>query len=140
MKTLAIAFSFLLVSSLASAADSRASSTDKRPSPHGVAGQCQICHVEPEDVLSGWFTSGVRKRALVVDHNTLCRQCHGVAFGHGVEKEPETNDEGFPLAPDGTIACAITCHNMHIKAEDPVQNRYHLRAKQPTLCLSCHRK
>lgn len=115
---------------------------EKRPSPHGVEGSCQVCHVESEDRLNRWslFSFGVDKKKLSLDFNDVCRQCHGMAFGHGVGKTPRLNRGELPLDKDGKIACAVTCHNMHIQTDDHTQNRYHLRLKNPDLCLSCHDK
>ena len=131
---------FTLIPLCSFASGDTAENIEKRPSPHGIDGMCQVCHVEPEDTLTGWFTSGTRKRNMILDNNALCRQCHGFDFGHGVGKIPKQNREELPMDKEGKIACAITCHNMHIKSENHAQNRYHLRLKVPNLCLSCHNK
>lgn len=132
---------FSTVISLCSfASGGAAENIEKRPSPHGIDGMCQVCHVEPEDTLTGWFTSGARKRSMILDSNALCRQCHGIDFGHGVGEIPRLNREDLPMDKDGKIACAITCHNMHIKSDNHAQNKYHLRLSIPNLCLSCHKK
>lgn len=108
--------------------------------PHGRQGNCQICHVESEESLNSWFTFGSSKRKLKTDYNSICRQCHGVDFGHGIGKIPEMNREDLPMDQEGRIACAITCHNMHIQADDSLQNRFHLRYSYTRLCTSCHNK
>lgn len=135
-----IQFIFTLTPFESVASDSTVVNKIKRPSPHGVKKSCQVCHVETEDTLNGWFTSGARKRSMLLDYNALCQQCHGIDFGHGVNRVPKMNREELPMGKEGKIACAITCHNMHIKADDYAQNRYHLRLKVPDLCLSCHDK
>ncbi|MBT0662790.1 cytochrome C [Geobacter pelophilus] len=114
--------------------------TVKAPSPHGVAGKCQVCHVEPEDSLNSWFTFTSTKKKLTLDFNEVCRQCHGLDFGHGVGKKPALNRESLPLDSSGKITCAVTCHNIHIASDDPRQSQYHLRLIGAPLCLSCHKK
>lgn len=109
-------------------------------SPHGEDADCSICHVAPEKDLRSWFTFPWTKKKFKLDYNSLCRQCHGVDFGHGVGEKPTLNRDGLPLDANETIACAITCHNMHVSSEDPVQNRYHLRISRDKLCFSCHNK
>ncbi len=115
-------------------------SRQAKPSPHGDNAQCGVCHVASVEDLNSWFTFQSTKKQLIADFNSLCRNCHGVEFGHGVGKKPALNRDPLPLALDGTIACAITCHNMHVKSDDPGQNRYHLRASPEKLCISCHNK
>jgi len=108
-------------------------------SPHTENGDCALCHVAPKEKLQGWFVFGSTKRQLISDPNTLCRKCHGVSFGHGVGKKPAMNRADLPLDADGTITCALTCHNMHISGlDDPNQQRLHLRLPQLKLCASCH--
>lgn len=110
-------------------------------SPHNENADCALCHVAPREKLESWFTFGSTKRQLTADHNALCRKCHGVSFGHGVEKKPALNRENLPLSPDGTINCALTCHDMHVvSADNPDQQRLHLRMPLVKLCLSCHDK
>lgn len=111
------------------------------PSPHNENGTCSICHVAPADTLRSWFAFGSTKRALVADPTTLCRTCHGVSFGHGIGKRPALNRDSLPLNNDGTINCALTCHDMHISGtDDPLQQRNHLRLQQDRLCFSCHNR
>ncbi len=108
--------------------------------PHRGEGNCQVCHVASENDLTSWFTFTSTKKMLRKDFNELCRQCHGIQFGHGVGKAPSMNKRDLPLDADGKIACAITCHNMHVKDGDPVQQKYHLRFTQYELCVSCHKQ
>jgi hypothetical protein len=115
-------------------------SLKQKLSPHGKTAQCGVCHVAPEDDLRSLFTFPSTKRKFVTDLNSLCRQCHGVDFGHGVEKKTDMNKDNLPMDADGKIACAITCHNMHVKSDDQIQNRYHLRTTREKLCFSCHNK
>jgi len=110
-------------------------------SPHNDKGDCALCHVASAETLRGWFVFGSTKRQLVSDPTTLCQKCHGVSFGHGVGRKPEMNRAELPLSANGTINCALTCHNMHISnTGDPVQDRFHLRLPVASLCLSCHEK
>lgn len=106
--------------------------------PHDDKGNCDICHLAPESDLRSWFTFGSTKRKLHGDYNALCLKCHNIALGHGVGKRPKTNRERLPLDGDGKIACAITCHNMHIKSDDQKQAKFHLRTPVNSLCRSCH--
>jgi len=109
--------------------------------PHGDSGECSLCHVSPVDKLRGWFVLPSTKRQLVADPTTICQKCHGLSFGHGVGKKPHMNRSGLPLSADGTINCALTCHDMHIKVVDSDnQQRFHLRLPHTTLCVSCHDK
>lgn len=110
-------------------------------SPHNENGDCAQCHVAPREKLESWLTFGSTKRQLHADHNALCRKCHGVSFGHGAGKKPAMNRANLPLSSDGTINCALTCHDMHVVSEDnPDQQRLHLRMPLVKLCLSCHDK
>ncbi len=137
MKTLAGA---LMVSLLAvSSAAGETGSHPARVNPHSGTGNCHVCHVATEADLGSRFTSPSVKKKLLADSTRLCRQCHGVAFGHGVGKTPAMNRRDLPLDADGKIACAMTCHNIHVKSDDPVQSRYHLRLTRDELCLSCHK-
>jgi hypothetical protein len=106
--------------------------------PHDDKGNCDICHMASESDLRSWFTFGSTKKRLRKDYNGLCQQCHTVDMGHGVGKRPQMNRERLPLDGDGKIACAITCHNMHIKSDDREQAKFHLRTPVDTLCRSCH--
>lgn len=109
--------------------------------PHGDSGDCSLCHVAPVEKLRGWFVFPATKRQLVADPTTLCQKCHGVSFGHGVGKKTHMNRSGLPLGANGTINCALTCHDMHISGvDDETQQRFHLRLPQSILCVSCHDK
>lgn len=109
--------------------------------PHLAPESCGVCHVQPKEKLESFFTSSVSKRQLRSDHVALCKQCHGMGFGHGVGMKPVMNREGFPLAADGTITCATTCHAMHVKnPADQEQEHYHLRLPLAKICFSCHDK
>lgn len=109
--------------------------------PHENQESCEVCHLLPTEKLGGFFTSKTSKRQLSADHVNLCRQCHGMGFGHGVGKKPDMNREGLPLADDGTITCATTCHAMHVNnPADHEQGHYHLRLPVLKLCFSCHEK
>ncbi len=95
----------------------------------------------PEAKLKSLSVPVSNKQSLRADLVAVCRKCHGVGFGHGVGKKPDMNRESLPLGTDGTITCAITCHNMHLKdATDWHQKRYHLRLPIGKLCISCHNK
>ncbi len=117
--------------------------------PHSEAGDCGICHVASAGKLRSWFAFASTKREMKMDLNELCRRCHpvepthaggfiGVGKGHATGKKTPINHENLPLANDGTITCAITCHNMHVTAEDRTQQLKHLRLPINKLCLSCH--
>ena len=109
--------------------------------PHADAESCGVCHVLPKEKLGSFFASSASKRELRSDHVALCKQCHGMGFGHGVGMKPEMNRDGLPLAGDGTITCATTCHAMHVKnAVDQEQEHYHLRIPLSKICFSCHEK
>ncbi len=116
-------------------------SSAKSVNPHTESANCEVCHMVPEAELKSLSVPGSKMRSLRADLVTVCRQCHGVGFGHGVGKKPEMNRESLPLDTDGTITCAITCHSMHLKdATDWHQKRYHLRLPIEKLCISCHNK
>lgn len=106
--------------------------------PHMQSENCDICHVISQDDLNSWFTFPSTKKAMKKDLNSTCQQCHGVEFGHGIGKWTKLNRANLPLDSEGYIACAITCHDMHVKATDQHQNKFHLRAPSMKLCLSCH--
>lgn len=112
----------------------------REKSPHVGEGHCKLCHLATEADLDSWFTFSSTKRKLRKDFNELCRQCHGVQFGHGVGKAPALNQRDLPLDAEGKIACAVTCHNMHVKSDDFIQKKYHLRLPQRDLCVSCHKE
>jgi hypothetical protein len=133
-----LAFALLLVMAGPLGAEVTAVPGAEKGNPHGAKGKCEVCHQASEDTLTGWFTFSSTKKKMRMDLNSLCRQCHGVQFGHGVGKHTEMNLKGLPMDVEGKITCAITCHNMHVKSTDPVQSRYHLRLPKNTLCLSCH--
>jgi len=106
--------------------------------PHTEIGNCQVCHVASEEDLKSWFTFTSTKKTMKGDLNSICQQCHGVEFGHGIGKWTKHNKDGLPMDDRGYIACAITCHDMHGKSSDYQQNKFHLRAPSMKLCLSCH--
>lgn len=110
-------------------------------SPHKADGDCSICHVASKEDLNSWFTFSSTKRKLVADPVKLCVRCHGTGFGHGTGKKPDINKTNLPLNSDGTITCAITCHNMHLtEFKDKGQERFYLRYDNVKLCTSCHDK
>ena len=107
-------------------------------SPHSDSGDCSLCHVSSVEALRGWFVFDSTKRKLKDGPVEVCKKCHGLGFGHATGKRPVVNHAELPLSDDGTINCATTCHNMHIRAEDPKQTFYHLRLPFDFLCISCH--
>lgn len=107
-------------------------------SPHNDSGECTICHVYPAETLRGWFVLGSTRKKLKNDLVEVCRKCHGSGFGHGTGKKTAVNHGGLPLDDRGEITCATTCHDMHVKSEDPKQTFYHLRLPFDALCVSCH--
>lgn len=119
------------------------------PNPHSESGDCSVCHVASVDKLRGWFVFGSTKKELKDDLNTVCKKCHtvqisspdgliGVGVGHATGKKTSINHKNLPLASDGTITCAITCHNMHVISDDRHQQLKHLRLPANSLCISCH--
>lgn len=106
--------------------------------PHTLKGNCDICHSASEKDLNSWFTFSSTKRLMKKDLNMTCQQCHGVEFGHGIGKWTNLNRDNLPMDANGYIACAITCHDMHVKTTDQHQNKFHLRVPSNKLCLSCH--
>lgn len=121
-------------------AATNSSKLEAKVSPHGKSAACPSCHVEPEARLGSPLASLEEKRKLKSDFVQVCRQCHGNDFDHGVGKVPPINREQLPLDSAGKIVCAVTCHSMHIKSEDQVQDKYHLRLPYKRLCASCHDK
>lgn len=120
-----------------------------KTSPHSDTGNCSICHVASTDKLRSWFAFGSTKREMNDDLNHLCQKCHtvqintaegalGVGVGHATGKKTLINHRNFPLAPDGTITCATTCHDMHVESKDMHQQRKHLRVPAKELCIACH--
>lgn len=121
---------------------------DIKVNPHSEGGDCAVCHVAPPDKLRGWFVFGSTKREMKADLNQLCLQCHtvkpepegslGVGIGHATGKKPAANRGDLPLASDGTITCATTCHNMHVISDNRQLQQKHLRLPANSLCISCH--
>lgn len=119
-----------------------------KTSPHSETGDCAICHVAPVNKLRGWFVFGSTKREMKEDLNQLCLKCHaieplpegslGVGTGHAAGKKPAVNHQNLPLASDGTITCATTCHNMHITSDERQLQLKHLRLPVNSMCNSCH--
>lgn len=119
-----------------------------KANPHSADGDCAVCHVAPPDKLRGWFVFGSTKREMKADLNRLCLQCHtieplpedsvAVGIGHATGKKPAVNRANLPLASDGTITCATTCHNMHVTPDERQLQLKHLRLPAGSLCLSCH--
>lgn len=137
MKAAIVLGLFLLAASVG--AEDLKAQTQNIPNPHNDNGDCALCHVAPVEKLRGWFVLGSTKRQLVADPVHLCLKCHKAAFGHGIGKKPAMNRAGLPLNDDGTITCAITCHDMHITGgEDQMQMRFHMRLPVNKLCASCH--
>jgi hypothetical protein len=119
-------------------------------SPHSDNGDCAICHVAPTEKLRSWFAFGSTKREMKPDLDKICRGCHviepeqagslGVGKGHAAGKKPAINVNNLPLAKDGTINCATTCHNLHISSDaKPSLVHKRLRASSNELCTSCHK-
>lgn len=139
MKIRAIAIGIIFSPVLLFAEELPSSVPDKKLNPHTGKGNCQVCHVETEESLNAWSFFGSAKRRMNADHNAVCTQCHGLEFGHGVGKTPRTNTDNLPMDENGKIACALTCHDMHVKAKDRDQTRYHLRYPRNRICESCHK-
>lgn len=143
IKTISVTMSMLFSCSAGYAAD------NARISPHSDSGDCTICHVAPVGKLRGWFVFGSTKREMKSDLNQLCLQCHtvkaavpgemGIGIGHATGKTLKTNDQNLPLAQDGTITCATTCHNIHVDSDDRQLHPKLLRLPPNVLCVSCHR-
>ena len=137
----------LFLGTMTLSAASSSGGTDSGPpslhgkNPHAVTADCSLCHVASMDKLRGWFVFPSTKRLLVSDPTTLCRNCHGVSFGHGIGKKPHMNRADLPLNADGTVNCALTCHDMHVSdVDDAAQQNFHLRLPHSKLCVSCHDK
>lgn len=142
-KSLYALITVLILSSAVSAA------SDVTVSPHSDSGDCSVCHVASVDKLRSWFTFGSTKRELKGDLNNICQRCHDVqidspdgmlviGIGHATGKKTALNRADLPLDGSDKINCATTCHNMHIKSEDPHQQRKFLRLPSNSLCVSCH--
>ena len=118
--------------------------------PHSDEGDCAVCHVAPASKLRSWFAFASTKRELKYGLNQICQQCHtieptpagslGIGIGHATGKKTAVNNQNLPLAGDGTITCATTCHDMHITSDDKQQQLKHLRLPVNSLCVSCHDK
>lgn len=114
--------------------------------PHTDDGDCAICHIAPVSKLRGWFVFESTKKEMKLDLDKLCLKCHtvdptpegslGIGIGHATGKKLENNLKNLPLASDGTITCATTCHNMH---PGPNNNKL-LRSSINELCVSCHNR
>lgn len=124
---------------------------DEKHNPHSDTGDCATCHVASSEKLRGWFVFGATKKEMKADLNQICQRCHKVqpnhadglavvGTGHAIGRKPAVNHENLPLASDGTITCAITCHNMHVTSDDRHQQLKHLRLPVNSLCVSCHDK
>ena len=124
---------------------------DVKAGIHSDTGDCSICHVAPADKLRSWFTFGSTKKELKSDLNQICLGCHtvkpthaggfiGTGLGHATGKKPEINHENLPLASDGTITCATTCHDIHTTSDDRRLQRKRLRLPVNSMCISCHDK
>lgn len=122
----------------------------EKVSPHSDAGDCEICHVASADKLRSWFVVGSTKRKLKYDLNQVCLNCHtvdpshgggflGVGKGHATGKTTAINIHNLPLANDGTITCATTCHNVHVASDDRQLQLKRLRLPVNSLCMSCHK-
>lgn len=116
---------------------------------HSEKGDCSVCHVASVEKLNGWFVSKSTKQTMKHDYNKTCQQCHtvnpthaggffGTGNGHAVGKIPSINRAKLPLAADGTITCAVTCHTMHGSTDSSVPLHKHLRLSPEALCKSCH--
>lgn len=121
---------------------------DKKISPHSDEGDCAICHVAPANKLRSWFVFSSTKREMKADLNQLCLNCHTVGptpegsldigIGHATGKKLTINRKNLPLASDGTITCATTCHKMHPDSDNSQLPRKRLRFSISELCMSCH--
>lgn len=109
-------------------------------SPHNDSGDCSLCHVAPVEKLRAWYVGDSTKRLLKKDPTTLCQDCHGSGFGHGIGMKTSLNRANLPLNDDGTINCSLTCHDLHVQSEDQLQQSYYLRYPSVKLCTSCHDK
>lgn len=147
MRITAIHMVFALFIVLVSICCANASET-KKNNPHDEAGDCTVCHVASPDTLRSWFTFSSTKRELKDGPNRVCEKCHKiepipggalwVGIGHATGKKTSVNHSKLPLAPDGTVTCATTCHDMHLGAGEKQQLLKHLRLPVNMLCISCH--
>lgn len=140
----------LMVSMLVAGHGKPAAAAEKnRVNPHAESGDCGICHIAAADKLGSWFTFASVKKEMKTNLNQLCLDCHsvdplhaggffGVGVGHATGKQTKLNSKKLPLAADGTITCAITCHNMHVSPGDRLLKRGLLRLPVNELCVSCH--
>ncbi|HEY3306883.1 MAG TPA: hypothetical protein VGJ93_00365 [Desulfuromonadaceae bacterium] len=107
--------------------------------PHGNTGACSVCHIISADQLNNPSVPDSIKTKLKADPVALCQGCHGTGFGHGIGEKPVIKSTELPLGEDGSINCAVTCHQMH----DPTvvtQKNFLLRLPSEKLCFSCHDK
>lgn len=122
---------------------------DVKVNPHSDTGDCTICHVASAEKLRGWFTFSSTKKELKHDLNQICLNCHttepthaggflGVGKGHATGKKTALNRQDLPLANDGTITCATTCHNIHAVADNGQPQPKLLRLPVNSMCMSCH--
>ena len=140
MTVLANLLSIIIFSATVSVAGDPKALATFGPSPHSESSDCSVCHIAPAEKLRSWFVFVSTKKQLKNDLNEVCQHCHGSNFGHATGKKTSVNHAGLPLAGDGTVTCATTCHNMHIRSEDQKQQFYHLRLPIDSLCISCHDK
>ena len=105
--------------------------------PHSDIGDCFACHVIPAIHLKNPTVPASIKTKLKADPVALCQGCHGTGFGHGIGKKPVTMLTELPLSADGSINCAMTCHQMH---DSMTKHGFLLRLPLEKLCISCHDK
>jgi hypothetical protein len=116
-----------------------ASSAGDMPNPHGKHGDCTVCHALTSDELKSGGLSRSEGVRMVRDADSLCKDCHGTAFGHAIGMGTQQNQDNLPLDVDGKITCAFTCHDMHVNNPvDQAQTRMHLRVPPERLCFGCH--
>jgi len=118
-------------------------------SPHSESGDCAICHVAPLEKLRSLFVPASTKREMRGGLNQVCLKCHPLATrsaddflavgkGHAVSKKTQINNKNLPLAGDGSINCATTCHSVHITPDKGELYIKRLRLPTNDLCTSCH--
>lgn len=123
---------------------------DLKVSPHSDNADCSLCHVASTEKLHSWFAFNSTKREMKPELDKICIGCHilepeqagnlGVGKGHATGKKPAQNIKNLPLAEDGTINCATTCHNLHVSSdENPQLVNNFMRAPLNDLCISCHK-